>query len=228
MRGYATAALQSYIRTAGLREGDRLPPERELGPLLGVSRRALRDALSSMELEGAIWRGVGRGTFLGPRPGGVFAGLSDALEDVSPQSLLEARLAFEPTIAAWAALRATRQDLDLLENCARKNAEAADDTIWSRWDGAFHRAIAAATHNDIFIVLAETLIVKRQDPAWGALRIARVGIDHRRRAADDHWEIVRALKARDRRASAQAMQRHLRGVAKMLVLAPGSEEHGSS
>jgi len=46
----------------------RLPPERELAVLLGVSRSGLREGLEILEAEGRIWRHVGKGTFVGPRP----------------------------------------------------------------------------------------------------------------------------------------------------------------
>jgi GntR family transcriptional regulator len=45
-------------------EGDRLPPERELSAVCGVSRMTLRRALDELAAEGRIVRRQGRGTFV--------------------------------------------------------------------------------------------------------------------------------------------------------------------
>jgi GntR family transcriptional regulator len=44
--------------------GGRIPPEMELAEALGVSRTTVRDALSRLEMEGAISRKQGAGTFV--------------------------------------------------------------------------------------------------------------------------------------------------------------------
>lgn len=60
----AHAQIAQWLRTAiargELAPGDRLPGERELAALLGVSRMTLRQALSDLEAEGAIVRIAGR------------------------------------------------------------------------------------------------------------------------------------------------------------------------
>lgn len=45
-----------------------LPTERDLAADFGLSRRAIRRALSVLEAEGQIWRRQGKGTFVGPTP----------------------------------------------------------------------------------------------------------------------------------------------------------------
>ena len=62
------ALLQAYLAGLSLPDSGRLPPEREMAEALGVSRPALRKALAALEAEGQLWRHVGKGTFLGPRP----------------------------------------------------------------------------------------------------------------------------------------------------------------
>ncbi|WP_143750167.1 FadR/GntR family transcriptional regulator, partial [Caballeronia ptereochthonis] len=60
--------LLDYVAQSKLKDGDALPSERKLAEQLGVSRRDLRVALASLEAAGRVWRGVGRGTYLGARP----------------------------------------------------------------------------------------------------------------------------------------------------------------
>jgi len=62
-----TDQVKSHIRQrivdGGFEDG-RIPPETELADELGVSRTTVRDALSRLENEGAIYRRQGAGTFV--------------------------------------------------------------------------------------------------------------------------------------------------------------------
>lgn len=61
-----TAHLKAQITEGAFDEG-RIPPETELATDLGVSRTTVRDALSRLEHEGAIYRRQGSGTFVNPQ-----------------------------------------------------------------------------------------------------------------------------------------------------------------
>ena len=58
-----TSHIKQLIATDGFAEG-RIPPETDLAADLGVSRTTVRDALSRLEHEGAIYRRQGAGTFV--------------------------------------------------------------------------------------------------------------------------------------------------------------------
>jgi GntR family transcriptional regulator len=58
-----TTHIKRLIATDGF-EGGRIPPETDLASELGVSRTTVRDALSRLEHEGAIYRRQGAGTFV--------------------------------------------------------------------------------------------------------------------------------------------------------------------
>ena len=60
----AEQALRDWLAHGRHRAGDRLPPEHELGPMLGVSRGTLRTALERLESSGEIVRRQGSGTFV--------------------------------------------------------------------------------------------------------------------------------------------------------------------
>ena len=53
--------IEAQIVSGALRAGERLPPERELADLLGVSRPAVREALRVLEAQGAVRSQVGQG-----------------------------------------------------------------------------------------------------------------------------------------------------------------------
>ncbi len=58
------AILKSKILTGELKEGDRLPPENELSKQFGVSPLTVRQALSSLVVEGLLDRRPGIGTIV--------------------------------------------------------------------------------------------------------------------------------------------------------------------
>ncbi len=58
-----TGHIRTLISTNGFLDG-RIPPETDLASELGVSRTTVRDALSRLEHEGAIYRRQGSGTFV--------------------------------------------------------------------------------------------------------------------------------------------------------------------
>ena len=102
----ALMCLRQMINSGRMARGSRLPPERELALRCGVGRSALRKALARLEAEGVVWRHVGRGTFLGGPPDPTTSQFS-SLSSAGPKDVMEARLMFEPVIAAAAARSAT-------------------------------------------------------------------------------------------------------------------------
>ena len=184
----------AYIEEKAFRNGERLPPERELAETLGVSRRAVRRSLEHLELEGQIWRGRRNGTFWGRRPPTAALGIERRLGRASPDDILEARLTLEPAIAALAAIKASQSDLALIATYMRRTAEAANDDSWAQWDGAFHLAITEATRNDVFVALVTSLNASRAEGPWKRIRVAAMTVEKRRNSIAHHRTIVEALE----------------------------------
>ena len=61
-------ALITLLESGQYPPQSKMPPERALAVKLGITRTALRKALSTLEAQNRIWRHVGRGTFVGSRP----------------------------------------------------------------------------------------------------------------------------------------------------------------
>jgi GntR family transcriptional regulator len=85
----AEQALRDWLAPGRHRTGDRLPPEHELGAMLGVSRGTLRTALQRLESSGEIVRRQGSGTFVASVPGHV--ALDEGLERLESYSSLARR-----------------------------------------------------------------------------------------------------------------------------------------
>ncbi|WP_338664916.1 FCD domain-containing protein [Pararoseomonas sp. SCSIO 73927] len=217
----AAHRLEAHLREVGLGPGDRLLPERQLTARLGISRRALRELLGEMELQGRIWRGVGQGTFLGPKPA-TARRTAPAAQASHPLAVMEARMTLEPAMASLAAIKATAADIAAIARAAGRGAETSDERSWGRWDGAFHGAIARACHNPLLLAAFETVEAARALTDWGRLRAAITTKPMRQASAQEHAAIAAAIAARDAAAAGRAMRAHLQSV----HLAIQSEEAG--
>jgi DNA-binding FadR family transcriptional regulator len=214
----ALAALLSYIAERKLNVGDALPPERQLAEHLSISRRTLRMALAKLELEGRIWRGVGRGTYLGSRPQKFASRFDTLFRDTSPADVMQTRFIVEPGIVAIAAAQATAEELKEIERCVRNAMTAHDDESWQLWDHRFHYLLARSTRNQALIALVEAMNNARAQPGWRSIREATVGEQGRRTAAAQHKAILDALLAHDAEAASRAMRDHLIGARALLLL----------
>ena len=105
--------LSGFLAAASLPEDGRLPPERELAERLGVKRAELRRSLAVLEREGQLWRHVGKGTFVGPRPPRLLD-ISDLAQRSSPIQVMRARIALEPELTRLAAINATSAEIAIL------------------------------------------------------------------------------------------------------------------
>ncbi len=155
--------LKELIRSGTLKPGDRLPSERELVDQLGVSRPSVREALLKLEARGMVTSRQGGGTYvadvLAPS---IVNPLADLLRD-NPDAIsdvLECRHGLEELAASYAALRATADDRELIQEKfhALADANAARDLERAATaDAAFHMAIAEASHNFALVHITRSL-----------------------------------------------------------------------
>src|SRR5438045_6401436 len=105
------ARLRDMIQSGELASGDRLPPERDLAKMLGVSRPTLRAGIRSLTAIGILQSRQGAGTFVAkaeksPTLDSGPLKMMAALHGFTSDEMFEARLALEMSIAAMAAERA--------------------------------------------------------------------------------------------------------------------------
>ena len=211
------ARLRGYIAEAQFRVDSRLPPERELCGLIGMSRSQLRAALAELESEGQIWRHVGIGTFVGSRPIETSADAASVARQTNPAEVMRTRLLIEPEVAALAAINATPADITEMRVCLARTRSATTWRQYESWDERLHRVIVGATHNTLLLALVDTLSTVRRAVTWGRLRVIplRPAADHHSFA--EHDEIVDAIEDRDIERAREAMRRHLESVERKLL-----------
>lgn len=217
-RENAIDQLRKTIASGNYAPGDRLPPERELMGLLGVSRTTLRKALDELERDGAIWRHVGKGTFVASQGSGT--SLADLSRDVSPVQLTRARLALEPAIAREAALNATAQAVVAVKLARDRALHTKTWDDYEAQDDAFHRAVAEATGNVLLLSLFDHLNAVKRAVAWNTVVRSSDSPSQDHPSFADHDAICAAIEARDQAAAQAAMRNHLASVSARLFGEP--------
>ncbi len=213
----AIAQVCALISAGNYAPGDRLPPERELIERLGMSRTMLRRALEALEREGAIWRHVGKGTFvasdIGPGAAGSLAELSSQL---TPVRMMQARLCIEPAIAREAAINASGEAIIRMKLAKDRAAAAPSWADYETHDDLFHRSIAEAADNILLLALFDQLNQVRRAVAWGNVERKTQRPPREHSSFSEHDTITSAIENRDAPAAQEAMRRHLGSVSARL------------
>ena len=198
-----------YLRHQQLHDQARLPPERELAAVLGVTRAQLRTGLAKLKAGGKLWGSVGRGTFVGRQPV-IDPAVALRLSAISnPRDVMETRLTLEPMLASLAAVRASPLQIAALDKSVRQGRDAKDRASFQRSDEVFHRTIAEAAGNRILLALFTAVMECRRKEVWGNLGERILTNDRRETYNNHHAACLAAIRDRHAERAAAAMRQHL-------------------
>lgn len=187
--------------------GAKLPGEKELAARLEVSRNTVRQAIRILREKQIVEVRRGAGTFVSAR-----RGLSDDLLGLSLVSdkkklvrdLLELRLLIEPRMAALAAERAGREEMDRLWCLFRKmEEECLAGRNYFEQDMEFHTCIAGCSGN----LVVHNLLPSIQQ----AILLQENVTEHRlgEKTVEAHRRILAAIEGRRGCEAQDAMTAHL-------------------
>ena len=205
--------IRSSILAGEFAPGDKLPPERELAEMFGVSRPSVREALNMLAAGGLIMSYQGGGTVVKSLVE-ITSGnpLSELIRGQSERALdvIEVRKGMESWTAFYAAQRALPDDVRKLEEIIAGMERNLDSFSPSEdLDANFHIVIARATHNIVWLHLMQTIfdaMKEFQQTVWRAVYLTTE--DHRL-LYEHHRRIFESIKARDPEAARRAMLEHL-------------------
>jgi GntR family transcriptional repressor for pyruvate dehydrogenase complex len=201
--------MKSWVLQGVIAPGERMPPERELATLLKVSRSSLRPALKTLEVMGVLEARQGSGTYLTESAETILSQPSDRLlplRGVSFAELFEARRAMEIEAAAFAAARASVQDIaELGALIERMRRNLTHPAAYYASDVAFHQKIAQVSGNAVFAWFNE-MVVKVMADAWR--QRAQQG-DRTQGTFVEHEAIFDAIRQHDSQAARESMLAHL-------------------
>ncbi|HEU0229970.1 MAG TPA: FadR/GntR family transcriptional regulator [Burkholderiaceae bacterium] len=218
--------LRQAIGAMDLDPSGRLPSERELAQLLGVSRPSLREALIVLELRQEIEIRMGSGIYLThPTEPGDSAGApppqDDALDPLlqklgdSPRDVNQMRFFLESGVAAHAArfistaqLKQLKKSLTDMRSALAKKSRGSIKIIADA-DRLFHTTLASCTDNDLLVQTLEYLFDQRYTPVAEAMHKHYEDPCSWEFAVEEHQDIYDAIAAHDPLQAQAAMQRHL-------------------
>lgn len=204
--------LRRQILSNDLPVGSPLPSEKDLMAQTGLSRSSVREALRILETENLVTTRPGRyGGAVANRPNDESLGRSISLfaqgQKVNVNSLLQARVELEPSLAALAAQNRTHDDLLNIGECTSRLETAFDDLPRFLEENVnWHIAVATASHNELlraFMVSISTIIYKATAIENFTTKDVRQQVMHA------HSRIEEAIEKQDAIAARRRMTRHL-------------------
>jgi GntR family transcriptional repressor for pyruvate dehydrogenase complex len=211
--------LEQAIRRGDYLPGDRLPSERELSELFGVSRVSVREALRSLEALGFVEVRQGYGTVVLDPASRASRDLRRWVELNRDEALdlLLVRGALDELAAGEAARRQDEVAMAAMRRAHEAFAGAAEEQEpidrLRELDIAFHIAVARASGSE----LLANLLTDLHDHLAESRSVGFRPPDRPRRSAQEHAAIVEAIESGDRAAAAAATATHIAHVREILM-----------
>ena len=214
--------IESMIVDGILKEGRRLPSERELAMMMGVSRPKIREALHILEQRGLVTVRHGEGAFIAALTGtalspamlGLYARHNEAFFDY-----LEYRREQEAFASRLAAQRATAADKErIVEIMTVLQQSWEDDDLETSQeaDFQFHQAITDASQNTTLIHMMASIYDLTRSRIFFNRDFLRSIDGSGRSLLDQHLEIGQAVLDGDATRADRAARNHLDFVEKSM------------
>jgi GntR family transcriptional repressor for pyruvate dehydrogenase complex len=205
--------IRSSILAGEFSPGDKLPPERELAEMFGVSRPSVREALNILTSSGLVMSYQGGGTVVKSlveiSTGSPLAELIKG-ENARALDVIEVRKCIEAWTSYYAAQRALPEDLRKMEQIlAEMESNLAGLKSSQDLDANFHIIIAQATHNVVWLHLMQSIFDAMKEFQRGVWRAVYITEEDHRTLFLHHKAVFEAVRDRDAERARAAMLDHL-------------------
>ncbi|ACD20768.1 FadR/GntR family transcriptional regulator [Paraburkholderia phytofirmans] len=208
--------LVQLIHERGFEPGDKLPSEREMSEMFGMSRGALREALIRLDTLRIVDARPKSGIYL--RAGSADRSIeamvlfAEADAPLAPDEVIQAvelRRLLETQAVRLACERRTDDDLERLSGIVKRCVAArGNGEKLAGLDAEFHLAIVAATQNDVFARFINVFYLmsrKRREVYFSS-------DEHCRQSVSDHRKLLAAIAERDVDKAENILRQHIKGV----------------
>ena len=214
--------MQARIRSGEWKPGQRLPTMQEMAAQFKLSVTAVREAMRLLESRRIVSIEHGRGIFVSHDPG-LLEDPVAPIRGMEPRSLLElleARLAIEPELAGYCAMRSSvAQARSVRELADRMEEQMKRDEDHFAADARYHQEIADGAGNAL---LARMLSVVA-DLSAQAMRETDKLPFMREKASGYHRLIAIAIQERQAEQARALMKAHIQDMI-IAIQAKGREE----
>ncbi len=207
--------LAENISTGKLRAGDRLPGDRTLAELLGISRSAVREALKVLSAVGVVDILPGSGVYLVKNTQEIFTlslSWTFLLSADSNQSVYQLRTVLERETVRIATQKREEASFIPIQEAIQREARALEKKKYCEFikcDADFHMGIARCADNEIFGNLLFTCrkILSLLN-TFGTSTIGQMQEIHR-----EHSEVCGAMERGDSELAQNLIEKHLQSAA---------------
>ncbi len=207
--------IKNQIKKGILKPGEKLPSERELASLLGVSRTSVREAIKALSFSGYLEVIQGKGTYIleiATQYDEIVNFFSE-FSNYSLDYLMEARIMLEGEFARLAAANASQEEIDVIERVFNEICNSKDTNTFFVKDLQFHLTIAKATHNPIMNGLMKIIVEMLYKETQ---KIIEISEDTRENTIETTRDLVQAIKQRNAEKAKELMSEHIRNIKESL------------
>lgn len=200
------AAMLQAIDTGKFVPGQKIPPERELTKMFGVSRTALREAFQKLEQLGKISIRQGDGTYLNdPEMSQESPPMMD-MSNISMDQYIEARELLETMALRLALERCTSEELEELGTIVQEQESCLKDSSkYAELDFKFHQKMIEMTKNRVIIQLWQSFAPTIKNMLIG---VAQHSAPMMQKAFKDHKKIYECLVKGELRETQGLIKKH--------------------
>lgn len=202
-------SIIEFITSSNLRSGDKLPNEYDLATNLEVGRSTLREAVRSLVSRNILEVRQGSGTYVSNNIGISedplgFAFVKDTLK--LTEDLFSLRYILEPEVAMLAAHNRTEEQVEYLEQVAKKIEDSIETTnqLHFELDIEFHAIIAKMSGNiamdHLIPVINQSITLYNSYYTSEKSKVETL---------ESHEEIVQAIRSKNPIQAKYSMQMHM-------------------
>lgn len=213
--------IQDMIMRGELKNGDKLPPERELTQTLNIGRPALREALKALEVIGLIESRHGQGNFIVNNTENSFfkpLSLSFKLSNGNIEDILELRHLLENYTVSQAAVHASEDDIQRLYGLYESLVNADTIELKSHYDKEFHYEIAKICKNTLINNLLESTSYLFDNFISKTLGMTFSREDSIDSLYEEHLNIIRAIEKHDPDEASKFIFLHLNKINRGMLI----------
>lgn len=202
--------IKNQIRVGNLKIGNKLPAERELSELLGVSRNSVREAIRTLDIMGVISSQQGAGNYLtGNFENSLMESLSMMflLKQTDYQEISQLRRALEMQALLLAVDNITDEEIEKIKNIIAQleQKSEADNVIL---DKQLHYNIALASKNILIINILDALSEILDHFIVDLRREIQSSDEGKIVLNEAHYGMVESLIKRDKKLAYESINKH--------------------